>query len=113
MTNSEKMLAMIDSFYGSTYSSKNYYLLKHNHLTLIYKLSYWWVDADKALPALGQRVFVLEDLTQTKEGRGKFISDMYYQECGFVANIGDADPYGYITRWISFDTIDEIKDLEL
>jgi hypothetical protein len=104
MTNSERLLAKIDSFYnkGDSYAS-----LKNNHLSWINLLSL--VAVDLVLdPELGQRVFAVQDLTPL--GKGKFISDYYYTEYGFVANMDDEDGYGFITRCISFDDIDKLEN---
>lgn len=112
MSNSENLLELIQSFYPTTaynISSKDYLykILVDNHLRVIDKYKIWWNDV-LTLPANGTRVFAIQDLTSI--GRGKFVGDYYYND-GFVANLDDTDPYGYIVYWISFDTIDMCEDL--
>ena len=40
-------------------------------------------------------------------GKGKFIDNYFYENNHFVANLGDDDPYGYITHWISMEKLNK------
>lgn len=106
MKNSEKILKTIDSIYDEKLI---YDILKRKHEELIIKIEQNMVKAYESVPEIGTRCFCIQDLSSI--GRGVFLGDFYYDEAGFVANQGDDDAYGYITKWISFEKVDSIYDL--
>ena len=125
MKNSDKLLELIDSFYGNTYvpsedggyhkllrlSEEERNVLVHNQSKLIDKLSDYWINPYKEPPQLGSRLFAVTDLTPL--GKGRFVNDYYFTEHGFVEQLGYDDGYGYITLYVPFDDIDSIVDLVL
>lgn len=49
------------------------------------------------LPSIGSRVLAVEDLSSL--GKGTFLSDLWYNEHGFVSDLCYDDAYGYVTHW--------------
>lgn len=114
MKNSDELLHEIDSFYIE--DDKNpehgrlimykYDILKEQHKRIIDRIGGLWVPCSVLFPKENERVFTISDLTPI--GKGIFVCDHYYQNGGFVANLDDTDPYGFITAWVSFDVINSL-----
>lgn len=103
---SKELLSKIDATYGKRSRGRpqvSYDKLCSSHMELINSIT-GWVPVTLAVPNIGEQVFAIEDLSSL--GKGVFISNYYYVDCGFVANEGDDDAYGYITHWVTFSTID-------
>jgi hypothetical protein len=107
MKNSTLVLNKIQSFYSPRNSKIviPYETLFSNHLKVIELLKDFWIDINVNQPKNKEPVLGLEDLTTI--GKGKFVDEFFYEKNKFVANLGDCDPYGFITHWISISTIDE------
>lgn len=103
MKNSGKLLELINSYYGHKIP---YDFLIDIHSEIIAKYSCMWTNIATNQPKLGTRCFAVQNLSPI--GKGTFVGDYYYMDCGFVANKFDNDAYGHITHWISFDAIDNL-----
>lgn len=107
MNNSNLIINKIKSFY----TKKNnkiiipYETLCDNHLKMINLLKDFWIDVKINKPKNKESVLGLEDLSNI--GKGKFVCEFFYERNTFVANLGDCDPYGYITHWISIDKLNK------
>lgn len=113
MTNFEKVLDKINGFHVQYQKVSD---KKIAHKALVYMNKRMIVDAfnlfnnvKDTVPELGQQVLGLEDLQVI--GKGLFLGDFYYEKCGFVANLGDDDPYR-VTHWIAADTFNVMTDKE-
>ena len=113
MTNFEKVLDKINGFHVQYQKVSD---KKIEHKALVYMNKRMIVDAfnlfnnvKDTVPELGQQVLGLEDLQVI--GKGLFLGDFYYEKCGFVANLGDDDPYR-VTHWIAADTFNVMTDKE-
>ncbi len=107
MKNSTLVLNKIQSFYSPRNSNIiiPYETLCGNHLKVIELLKDFWIDIDITKPKNKELVLCIQDLTTI--GKGKFVDEFFYEKNKFVANLGDCDPYGFITHWISISTIDQ------
>lgn len=64
------------------------------------------IDVNDLKPRENERVFAIEDLSPI--AKGIFISDYFYRsEWGFATNPFDEDGCGFITKWFSFNDLDE------
>jgi len=101
--NSERISSLIYSFYST---GCGYEELKHKHENLINTYTESWISVVDSVPKDGDQVFAIQDLSTL--GKGKFVNSYYYKACGFVAHEFDDDPYGFITHWIAFDTVNTV-----
>ena len=105
MINTKKVIDEIEAAHGD---NAPYNILCLRHSKIIADLIDEWEKVSDRLPRDNQRVFAIQDLTQTGNNRGKFVGVYYYCEnIGFVANKNDDDPYGFITHWCPADEPDE------
>lgn len=105
MIDTKKVTSDIEATYSDT---APYNILCLRHSKIIADLIDEWEKVSDHLPRDNQRVFAIQDLTQTGNNRGKFVGVYYYCEnIGFVANKNDDDPYGFITHWCPADEPDE------
>ena len=112
MTISEEILTRIDSTFparmrGSNKLEMAYEVLKYKHGKIILSLLGHLNNVNNSLPKIGEHVFTITDMT--KIGKGVFISDHYYNKHGFVSEMCYDDAYGFITHWVSFDTINALN----
>lgn len=104
MTNSQKIIQFIDSFYKKP--KDHYDVLVANHARVIDNLSEFWNDLFIDQPSEGQPVLAIQDMTSI--GKGAFVGKYFFQDGVFVANMGDDDPYGFITLWVGTDTLNAL-----
>lgn len=115
MSNSEYIIEKIDTFYIKDIPHKSktpeffdfYEKLKANHAGVINSLLPHLIDVNEYLPTIGDRVFAIHDLRSI--GKGAFVNDYYYNEYGFVSEMCYDDSYGFITHWVSFETINALE----
>jgi len=98
---SEEFLSKIDSLYGKQLS---YQVLCSAHKELITTIDSLLIDVSDSIPEDGTWVFAVQDLSSL--GKGTFLGEYFYtSEFGFNTDEIADEGYGFITRWVSFETI--------
>jgi hypothetical protein len=108
-SNSQKLKSLINSSYGRRVGlggSKCDLLCVHANLISL--VEPYLIDSNVFEPSIGEEVFGVQDLTHI--GRGKFMNEFYYNDCGFCANLGDTDPYP-VRFYVPFTVLDQVDDL--
>lgn len=115
MKNSEILFGVINGFMGKVLgkprTNENYKQLCDNHQVVIVALRNLWVDRTVAQPVNREKTICIQDLSPY--GKGIFVGEYFYEDGHFVANLGDDDPYGCITHWISTDFFDGLPSVML
>ena len=109
MTNFEKILEAINGLFVEYRKTSDKTLahktLVHMHKRMVVDLFRLFNNIQDTVPEIGQLVLGLEDLRIIY--KGVFLGDYFYEKCGFVANLGDDDPYR-VTHWIAADTFNNM-----
>lgn len=77
----------------------------YRHAACIDLLKDLWISTSDRYPQEKQLVLTIEDVSlKSRKVTGRFVSEYYYEDGHFVANLGDTDPYGSMTHWCDAST---------